>query len=100
MIQHKKRICNELLSFYSDFGLSRRIDADVYMQKSDSKIPVKWYDLLFRYISYEVFWLIGMHQKQLVSVNLPQNLMFGLLVLLYGKCFLMQQHLMVRFTHV
>ncbi|CAF3493251.1 unnamed protein product [Adineta steineri] len=27
----------------SDFGLSRRIDADVYMQKSDSKIPVKWY---------------------------------------------------------
>jgi hypothetical protein len=46
MIQHKKRIYNELLSFYSDFGLSRRIDADVYMQKSDSKIPVKWYDLL------------------------------------------------------
>ena len=29
--------------FCSDFGLSRRIDADVYMQKSDSKIPVKWY---------------------------------------------------------
>ena len=27
----------------SDFGLARRIDADVYMQKSDSKIPVKWY---------------------------------------------------------
>jgi len=28
--------------YSSDFGLSRRIDADVYMQKSDSKIPVKW----------------------------------------------------------
>ncbi len=33
--------------FYSDFGLSRRIDADVYMQKSDSKIPVKWYEFVF-----------------------------------------------------
>ncbi|CAF0843016.1 unnamed protein product [Didymodactylos carnosus] len=27
----------------SDFGLSRRTEADVYMQRSDSKIPVKWY---------------------------------------------------------
>ncbi|CAF0872183.1 unnamed protein product [Rotaria sordida] len=27
----------------SDFGLSRCIDTDVYVQKSDSKIPVKWY---------------------------------------------------------
>ncbi|CAF0724108.1 unnamed protein product [Didymodactylos carnosus] len=27
----------------SDFGLSRRTEADVYMQSSDSKIPVKWY---------------------------------------------------------
>ncbi len=32
-----------MIIFFSDFGLSRRIDADVYMQKSDSKIPVKWY---------------------------------------------------------
>ncbi|CAF4891006.1 unnamed protein product [Rotaria sp. Silwood1] len=27
----------------SDFGLSRCIDTDIYVQKSDSKIPVKWY---------------------------------------------------------
>lgn len=27
----------------SDFGLSRCIDKDIYVQRSDSKIPVKWY---------------------------------------------------------
>ncbi|UJR08250.1 hypothetical protein I4U23_012523 [Adineta vaga] len=27
----------------SDFGLSRCIDPDIYVQKSDGKIPVKWY---------------------------------------------------------
>ncbi|CAF2964897.1 unnamed protein product [Rotaria sp. Silwood2] len=27
----------------SDFGLSRCIETDIYVQKSDSKIPVKWY---------------------------------------------------------
>ena len=51
----KKRISNKLLSFYSDFGLSRRIDADVYMQKSDSKIPVKWYELLLNDVFHMTF---------------------------------------------
>ena len=30
------------IALFSDFGLSRCIDTDIYVQKSDSKIPVKW----------------------------------------------------------
>jgi serine/threonine protein kinase len=45
-----------LLFFYvSDFGLSRCIDKDVYVQKSDSKIPVKWYEINFRNIISDIF---------------------------------------------
>ncbi len=54
------------------------------------------FEILFQ--TYSVF--IGMHQKRLVLVNLLQNLMFGHLVLLYGKCSLMQQHRMVSFILV
>ena len=64
----------------SDFGLSRCIDTDIYVQKSDSKIPVKWYKIRFINIIDKYLLFIGMHQKQLVLVNLRLNLMFGLLV--------------------
>lgn len=35
----------------SDFGLSRCVDAAIYVQKSDSKIPVKWL-ILFLFVSH------------------------------------------------
>jgi hypothetical protein len=62
---------------FSDFGLSRCIDADVYMQKSDSKIPVKWYRIKFRGNIDKYLVFIGMHQKRLALVNLLRNQMFG-----------------------
>ncbi|CAF4405250.1 unnamed protein product [Rotaria socialis] len=47
----------------SDFGLSRCIDSDVYVQKSDSKIPVKWYApeaiSLGKFTSKSDVWSVG-----------------------------------------
>ena len=33
---------DRLFFYRSDFGLARCTDADIYLQKSDSKVPVKW----------------------------------------------------------
>jgi len=40
-----KEFCIDKSIDFSDFGLSRCIDTDIYVQKSDSKIPVKWYEI-------------------------------------------------------